>query len=621
MNIITDTLSYVYSSVIESPAANELFNARTVGAALAGIALVAASYSCFGSQCKKDPQMLRLFEERWRIENPFLLYTPMRGYIAEKDTALLSEIFDNWRLDSGLGFFDLLGVDLYRKMKNQGTTKIELSRFAKACNYLTGNLTLVANGADPTAVYPYIRDVREVLKTIDVPEQFKREHQFFLKMLSDPKKTVTLGISSLSLLEQGEKLSQGETSMQDISDFLDYRADGDSFFAPLRDTKTTTSEINPKRLLKLSNQLLKQLHSKEYDEIINQRNFTKTALNQIQNMIEARFFSDKIDFLRFLQIYTRLYQMTKPIDHWIKNMYAEYISPSFLNCVEPTVETGFDGTFERWEMTELLGSGRTMKNFKLQEGARTLANGCKSISLVKLKSLESKIVDILKRAQYEGAMTEEDYANLFTEMLRLYLLAHDIQAIQNPAKNYLGGRLFPESFEPLFCLRPLTEEQLSQASLFDDLSEEKDDETEETRQTDLVTQAIAPVTQAIAPVAQAIASKTAPAAITQKKKKERTPQKDEKEYKVPPLPPAIEDDATDVPVVRPYFPKKNVTARHIIPVLLNGGFVIDRVEGSHYQMEHLATGVKTTVPYHDRPLKKGTLASVRNAFYQSQGVL
>jgi predicted RNA binding protein YcfA (HicA-like mRNA interferase family) len=73
------------------------------------------------------------------------------------------------------------------------------------------------------------------------------------------------------------------------------------------------------------------------------------------------------------------------------------------------------------------------------------------------------------------------------------------------------------------------------------------------------------------------------------------------------------------PVIeRPDFPAKDASGQEVLYFLLNNGFVIQRATGSHYQMQHVATHIHTTVPYH-RSIKPGTFSSIRDAFYRSQG--
>jgi predicted RNA binding protein YcfA (HicA-like mRNA interferase family) len=50
---------------------------------------------------------------------------------------------------------------------------------------------------------------------------------------------------------------------------------------------------------------------------------------------------------------------------------------------------------------------------------------------------------------------------------------------------------------------------------------------------------------------------------------------------------------------------------YVIRALERAGFVIHRVTGSHYILKHPAkTGVRITVPFHNRDLKRGTIQSI-----------
>ena len=55
-----------------------------------------------------------------------------------------------------------------------------------------------------------------------------------------------------------------------------------------------------------------------------------------------------------------------------------------------------------------------------------------------------------------------------------------------------------------------------------------------------------------------------------------------------------------LPVIKP---------RILISVLQKKGFYLARTDGSHHRYHH-RDGRKATVPFHNRPLKKGTLKSI-----------
>lgn len=52
----------------------------------------------------------------------------------------------------------------------------------------------------------------------------------------------------------------------------------------------------------------------------------------------------------------------------------------------------------------------------------------------------------------------------------------------------------------------------------------------------------------------------------------------------------------------------SVKPRMVIRALLRDGFVIDHTTGSHYVL--IREKLRVTVPYHNRDLKRGTLASI-----------
>ena len=52
----------------------------------------------------------------------------------------------------------------------------------------------------------------------------------------------------------------------------------------------------------------------------------------------------------------------------------------------------------------------------------------------------------------------------------------------------------------------------------------------------------------------------------------------------------------------------SIKPRLVIRALLRNGFVIDHTTGSHYVL--IREKLRVTIPYHNRDLKRGTLASI-----------
>ena len=52
----------------------------------------------------------------------------------------------------------------------------------------------------------------------------------------------------------------------------------------------------------------------------------------------------------------------------------------------------------------------------------------------------------------------------------------------------------------------------------------------------------------------------------------------------------------------------SIKPRLVIRALLRNGFVIDHTTGSHYVL--IRETLRVTIPYHNRDLKRGTLASI-----------
>ncbi len=67
-----------------------------------------------------------------------------------------------------------------------------------------------------------------------------------------------------------------------------------------------------------------------------------------------------------------------------------------------------------------------------------------------------------------------------------------------------------------------------------------------------------------------------------------------------------------LPVVKP---------KEIIKVLQKAGFSIDHVSGSHYIMYNQNRTLRTSIPYHNKPLKRKTLKSIIDSAQLSVGKL
>jgi predicted RNA binding protein YcfA (HicA-like mRNA interferase family) len=52
------------------------------------------------------------------------------------------------------------------------------------------------------------------------------------------------------------------------------------------------------------------------------------------------------------------------------------------------------------------------------------------------------------------------------------------------------------------------------------------------------------------------------------------------------------------------------TPKSIIKILLNKGFELDRIKGSHQIYIHKSTGQRVIVPMHNKDLPKGTFFSI-----------
>lgn len=56
-----------------------------------------------------------------------------------------------------------------------------------------------------------------------------------------------------------------------------------------------------------------------------------------------------------------------------------------------------------------------------------------------------------------------------------------------------------------------------------------------------------------------------------------------------------------LPVVKP---------KELIKVLKKAGFTVDHISGSHYIMYNQNKTLRTSIPFHNKPLKRKTLSSI-----------
>ena len=54
----------------------------------------------------------------------------------------------------------------------------------------------------------------------------------------------------------------------------------------------------------------------------------------------------------------------------------------------------------------------------------------------------------------------------------------------------------------------------------------------------------------------------------------------------------------------------SLTSRKLLQILAKVGFEVDHVTGSHYILYNKITERRVTVPFHNKDLAKGTLASI-----------
>lgn len=586
MNGITNYLCAIYSNNNDCPVSG-LSDLKIIGAALAGIALVGVAYA---SLCrKKDPQMIKFFEDRLKLNPTGDRYIGMNGFFTKGDTAILKQLFETWRLQSGFCLFDILGADIYRNWKVSGGNPVYLTRFCELCDQLS-KLIMTRVLYPQTDIHPLFTHLHgefKALSRMKMRRELQEKFQLLLKVISSPEKTEVLGRNSLQLFEHSEKLDQGSASEQDIRDFLEFSAQKNSYY---RSFMNCESAINLSK--KLNRFISKAQKTKTQD--LTERTKLGDQVVFSYELVELR---DRIDFsyrlketvdYRLLNMKIPLFRMYNNACHlhdfdssiykdWFVRKYSEFVDPKFCNEIKNLLKT--DGS--------IYSEDKISKDFSL------LANRMHFTGA--LTTLEALIIEKLKEAASKE-ISEEEYANLFANMTRLYQIVHDLRYVREPNQDQLGDRDFPESFANLSCL-PSKEEPI-------------------------VAPPPLPSLPPIKPPSVSHEITPTPASKPAKKKKTTDEYEHKQEERLISASIHPESKAPISAMEQPYFPEKNANPREVIKILLSKGFVIERVSGGHYQMKHVTTNVPTSVPYHGkRNISPGTLHSIRGAFYASQGFI
>jgi predicted RNA binding protein YcfA (HicA-like mRNA interferase family) len=607
---------------------SRLTDSKTANVALVWLGaagLVLASYELAKRLVpKKDPRMIQVFAARWKEANPVQSYIPMNGLFSEKDCAHLLKIFQSWRLHDEFFFFDLLGAQMHRNWKKAGVEKKDLRAFGEICANLSAirvavSLFHLEFGSEIKNIRKRLEDLGKRLPNVNAPEL-----KIFLAALSDPRKTIVLGRSEVELFEGSEVVGTGESSRKDLNDFLAFAADKDP-------TLSTLLVSDDKKRWYALNSLLAQSHP-NLDAAKVDRN---SLLLQIKLLFEARTFGIKLPFRRLFEnsssLEEKLAELRPPDVRWIKHQYARFLGKQYLD--ELASMTSFANTKFQ---TDVSSSFVFMRHSFRQLAARSRMQGS-------LKDLESAILNRLQSAR-KSIEDEDDYGKLFAQMVCLYQTVHDLRIVVDPSKNQLGENLFPTSLSRLAFLSSTTPEEFSVDGVSplsssdassrssqnpenaSNVSPEEDSSLLEEEEEGLLSDASSRSSQnskqdsSVSPDGEPSSSEEGEEEQTLPHVKSKTRPKAPPAGTIPPAPPLPMNffNEPEPEMTRPDFPEK-ASPEDALQHLLENGFVIERVRGSHYQMKHVLTHSQTTVPLHGDRLKTGTLGSIRSAFYKSQG--
>ena len=582
----------------DSCPASRLTDSKTANVAIVWISLAGLAVASFQLAkrlvAKKDPRMIQVFASRWQQVNPDQRYVPMNGLLTEKDCAYLQTIFQSWRLDTELCFFDVLGAQMHRNWKRAGVGKNDLRTFGQICATLSTSLSA-------TTLYPYVKfgsDIKKSREQIEalgkqLPSVNDPELKIFLAALSDPQKTRVLGISAVDLFEESDVLGKGKSSRNDVHDFLEFAADMHPSFA-------TLLVSDDKKRLHALNSLL--THTTEMESAAGLDRMT--FLMQIKNLFEARIFEVKLPFYRLFEnsfAIEKLEEMRPKDVRWIKQQYARFLGNQYLDKLAKMMTPSVNGLirldFSLGSLTDLRNAFRLLATFSRMQG--------------NLKDLESAISYRLKSAR-KSIQNEEDYGNLFRQMVCLYQTVHDLRIVVDPSKNLLGESSCPSSISSLALLSSLPEKSSESDAVANNLSEKSSSTSQNPEHASNVS------SEEEFPSSEE--EEKDPSSIQPQQKIKTRPNKPLPPGKIPPAPPLPAFDETEdkTEMEKPYFPPR-ASPQEALQHLLDNGFVIERVRGDHYQLKHAITHTPTTVPLSGDRLKTGTLHSIRNAFYQSQG--
>jgi predicted RNA binding protein YcfA (HicA-like mRNA interferase family) len=526
--------------------------------------------------------VFKIFEQRYPITNPDKTCPSMDLFC--EDAKLIENLLKRWTLNSGICFFDLLGFDIYTDWKQQGASTKELQDFCKYCKRLSLELQKSLKSPIHAAVLPALRMGFSALQT-NIPATLRPKFAFLLKVLNQPDQAVALGCSSVGTFYQNEVLDGNFSRREDIVAFLDFASqmhpDTFQFMHNWRDASVLSKEMNTW----LQTTLKGPLDPEKKD----QYNLVCT----LKRLVDSRLLQKKIPLKRLFCNIQRTDSFNSKYQSWIKYTIQSYLHKDFDQQVAIVISNFVDAY------------GFTTPPDQAFQWLNWLANRCNSQK--NLSHLEQEILQKLDR-DAKQIKKPERYAEIFSEMVLLYQIVHDIYVLQDATRDYLNGRHIPDSFIQRAFL-PMKEGLKNRAGPSDTATPTKDQlepmaELEESPSTTDFLE-----TPSMQPEVELPCSNEE--VFPTRKAEEKRGSREEKHAGFSPA-------ASHSPTTKPYFPTKDASGQKILKHLLNNGFVIRRITGGHYQMEHVDTQVTTTVPHH-KSLKIGTFHAICDAFYRSQG--
>jgi predicted RNA binding protein YcfA (HicA-like mRNA interferase family) len=584
----------------------------------------------------------------------------------EGDAPLLEHLLMRWTLDSSLCFFDLLGFDIYHHWNREGADPKDLFRFSQYCIRLSVELlNYVDNPMNPR----FFNSMHVVFKSLEgkIPKTLKPKFDFLLKVLALPNQAAALGGSAVGWFGCNSVLDGKHSRREDLLAYLDFACA--MYPSEFQFIRTAQTDADLSRALSESIGVMTPKIGVPFTlEQIDRYQ----ALIFLKQMVDQRLLQKNIPINRVLMNIRSMKSFeSSKYKEWIKDTIRDHLSDAFYERL-PHVNEGF---------LKANRQGAVPYN-EVYQGITILASVCQSKELGSLEQQILKKLDHERRRCKDPeayAPIFVDMVRLYQIIHDIRFLKDatkdQLEGLHIPDSFVkraflLNIDVVKVSLASLSSERRVSLPQQSSSTRLEDVTpvpkhkaanapEKVEPKEKKPAETSVPVSPPAPVTlcsgsaglEDVTPVPK---HKTAnsPEKMEPKEKKPA-------ETSVPVSPPAPVtlrsgsaglQDVTSAPkhkvktrpeklvepreekrgessvsatppapvIERPYFPAKDASGQEVISHLLNHGFVIDRKNGSHYHMEHVETHVHTTVPYHES-IKLGTLSSIRDAFYRSQG--